>query len=182
MTDSPIDDAQLMARLAEGRLEALGQLVRRHQHKVMALAYRMLGDWQQAEDVAQDAFLHVHRGAARYRPDAQFTTWMYRIATNLCLDALRRRKRAPVEMPAAADFPADAERDPVEADERTRMVRQAVDALPERQRTAVLLHRYEGFSCREIVEVTGWSESAVESLLVRAYAKLREALSDLGMT
>ncbi len=180
MDTGPKSDAELMTAVAGGRMAALEELVHRHQESVMAVAYRFLGRWDLAEDVAQDVFVRIHRAAADYRPEAKFTTWLYRIVVNLCLDVKRRESRRPVsmaEMPA--DPPADATPDPIEARETASRVRQAVGDLPDRQRTAVVLHRYDGLSHREIAEVTGWSESAVESLLVRGYAGLRDALADM---
>jgi len=173
-------DAELMNAVGHGSMAALGEVVRRHQDRVLSVAYRMLGRWDLAEDVAQETFLRVHRAAKRYRPQAKFTTWLYRIVVNLCLDVKRQAKRAPVELTDAAVAAAgQPDNDPLEQRERVRLVRRAVANLPERQRLAVILHRYEGLSHREIAAVTGWSESAVESLLVRAYANLRKAFAEL---
>ena len=179
MSNEPPADAQLMARVGRGDMAALGELVRRHQHSVVAFAVRLLGRRDLAEDVAQEAFLHVHRAARRYRPEAQFTTWLYRIVLNLCRDAQRRASRAPEPLTEGAAPPLDPAPDPIEARERAERVRRALAALPERQRVAVTLHRYQGLSHREIADATGWSESAVESLIVRAYATLRKELADL---
>jgi len=177
----PKSDAELMAAVAGGRTAALEELVRRHQESVMAVAYRFLGRWDLAEDVAQDVFVRIHRAAADYRPEAKFTTWLYRIIVNRCLDLKRRESRRPVSMAdMPADPPGDAPPDPIDARETAGRVRQAVGDLPDRQRTAVVLHRYDGLSHREIAEITGWSESAVESLLVRGYAGLRDALADMN--
>ena len=160
-------------------MHALGELVDRHQQKILMFAYRTLGRWDLAEDVVQDVFLRVHRSAARYKPTAKVTTWLYRIAVNLSLDAIRRDKRGPVSIADDADLSVPARGDALEAHERVDMVQQAVAALPDRQRVVVNLHRYEMLSHQEITETTGWSQSAVESLLVRAYANLRESLSGL---
>jgi len=174
------DDADLMRAVADSDMAALGELVRRHEKRAFALACRLLTRPDAAEDVTQEAFLHVYRAARRYRPEARFTTWLYRIVVNLCLDVKRRTKRAPGELPAhgpAAEAPTDCDR--LEAADRAQRVRRAVDDLPGRQRTAVVLHRYMQLSHRDIAEVTGWSVSAVESCLVRAYARLRQELRDL---
>ena len=173
-------DTDLMAELARGDVAALAPLITRHQPRVLSLAYRMLGRWDQAEDVGQEAFLRVVRAAGSYRPTAQFTTWLYRIVVNLCLDAKRRSARDPGELAesvaaASGDNPqADAE-----AREQAAFIRGAVDSLSDRQRTVVILHRYHGLSHQEVAEATGWSVSAVESLLVRAYANLRKSLAGL---
>ena len=175
MANNDWDDSTLMRARAEGEIEALGELVHRYQDKALRVAYRMLGRWNLAEDVVQDAFLHVYRAAPRYRPKAKFMTWLYRIVTNLCLDTRRREKRAPAELTDASNVPHPSPPDdPLEVNERIAMVRNAVQELPERQRAVIVLHRYERLSYFEIAEVTGWSESAVESLLVRAYANLRK--------
>lgn len=176
MTHDDLPDSLLVQAIADGHLDALEPLVRRHQDHVRRLAYRFLGEWSDADDVAQDAFLRVVRAAPRYEPTARFTTWLHRIVMNLCLDARRRRGRFAAGDPP--DGPADPPPDALERDETVRRVREALGGLPERQRTAVILHRYAGHSHREIAEVTGWSESAVESLLVRGYANLRRVLAD----
>jgi RNA polymerase sigma-70 factor (ECF subfamily) len=172
-------EAELMACVADGSMPALAELVRRHQDKVLALSYRMLGRWDLAEDVAQEAFLRVYRGAAQYEPNAAFTTWLYRVVVNLCLDTKRKVRRAPLPLPDDTPVQAD-DRDPLEAREQAERVQQAVAGLPERQRAVLVLHRYQGLSHREIAQAMGWSESAVESLLVRAYANLRKAVASLG--
>lgn len=180
MTSTKPTDADLVAAVAGGNLSALGDLVHRHQDRVLALAYRFLGCRHRAADAAQDVFLKIAHAAPRYTPDAAFTTWLYRIVVNRCLDEVRRRGRTPLPMSTvAADPPDDVGADPLEAAETVEQVRAAIAALPDRQRTAVLLHRYEDLSHREIAEVTGWTPSAVESLLVRAYANLRKALAPL---
>lgn len=170
------DDHELMRRTAAGDHAAFAVLVRRHQARVLSLAYRLLGRWDAAEDVAAEAFVRVYERARSYKPQARFTTWLYRIVANLCWDQRRRWSRAPeplLEWQAPGSAPADS----VERDEARRAVRRAVASLPDRQRLVILLHRFEGLDHREIAEITGWSASAVESCLVRAYARLRELLS-----
>ena len=92
-----------MTRLADGDKQALAELVQRHQQRVLELAYRLTGDWASAEDLAQDTFLRVWRSAARYRPQARFTTWLHRIVVNLCLDASKKRRPATGGLPDNAD-------------------------------------------------------------------------------
>ena len=180
MTNDILNDTELMARLAAGDMAALGDLAKRHQDKVLSLSYRILGDWHRAEDIAQEAFLRVHRAAKRYKPQAKFTTWLYRIVVNLCLDEQRKQSKtaAPLEDADRAAM-AEPESDGAERKEVVELVRAAVSELPERQRMAITLHRYQGLSHGEIAEVTGWTGSAVESLLVRAYANLREKLGKM---
>jgi RNA polymerase sigma-70 factor (ECF subfamily) len=175
-------DHELMLLIGQGNREALGVLVARHQAKVVSLAFRFLGRWDAAEDVAQDAFVRVWRAAAKFRPDAQFTTWLYRLVANLCWDRRRQAARDVRlrSLPPAAGVD-NAASSVLEGKDRIERIRQAVAALPERQRLVVILHRYERLSHGEIVEVTGWSQSAVESCLVRAYENLRNALSDMRL-
>lgn len=179
ISDIPTD-TDLMTRLAKGDMAALGDIVKKHQSRILALAYRILGDWQRAEDITQEAFLRVHRAAKHYRPEARFTTWLYRIVVNLCFDEQRKRAKAVVSLEdAAVEALAESEDNAAEKKELVGLVRTAVNKLPERQRLAVILHRYDGLSHSEICEVTGWTASAVESLLVRAYANLRENLGKM---
>ncbi len=172
----PTEDAQLMKRLADGERAALAALVQRHQQRVVELAYRTTGDYALAEDIGQEAFLRVWRSATRYKPTAKFSTWLYRIVVNLCLDAFKRRKAVTVNIPDAAANGEVGLAAKIEQRERAAAVQQAVSALADRQRVAVVLHRFSGLNIRSIAETTGWSESAVESLLVRAYSALRQSL------
>lgn len=178
MADEQVSDVDFMARLADGDAAALTTLVQRHQSRVMSLAYRLLADWHRAEDVAQETFLRVHQAARHYRPQAKFTTWLYRIVYNLSIDEQRKvaGRVALRQTPPAVHQDISAS-DSAERTEAARLVRGAVNDLPERQRRVVILHRYEGLSHAEIAEVTEWSRSAVESLLVRAYENLRKSLA-----
>jgi RNA polymerase sigma-70 factor, ECF subfamily len=180
MTEQELNDAELMAHLAAGQASALGELARRHQGRVLELAFRTLGHWDLAEDVAQETFLRVYRAAERYRPQAKFTTWLYRIVVNLCFDEQRRwaKSTVPLESVAPEGLPA-SHANSAERKEIAELVRTAVQELPERQRMAIVLYRYEGLNHAQISEVTGWSQSAVESLLVRAYATLRGKLAKI---
>ncbi len=178
--DCQPSDEELIRQVAAGRAAALRALVERHQDGVRRLAWHMLRDPHAADDVAQEVFLRVHRAAGRYRARGRFKGWLSRIAVNLCRDRMRRAKRRPVSLEVVGARPAAAEGgDPMERAETVARVRRAVDALPERQRTALVLHRYQQLAHEEIAAATGWSRSAVESLLVRAYARLRETLADL---
>lgn len=170
----------MMADLAAGGTDALDELVRRHQEKVLALALRTLGDPEAARDVAQETFVKVFRSARRYQPAAKFTTWLYRIAVNCCLDLMRRRRPAANVDDLAIPVAEESASDRVIQAETARAVREAIESLPERQRLVVILHRFQGLSHREVAQVTGWSNSAVESLLTRAYVMLRERLARSG--
>lgn len=173
------EDTRLMELLATGDKTALAELVRMHQRRVLELAFRTTGDWDLAEDIGQETFLRIWRSADRYEPRSQFTTWLYRIVVNLCLDALKKRSPIIGDPPEVADAASDSPLAVVEARDRAVAVQRAVAGLPERQRVAVVLHRFSGLSIREIAETTGWTESAVESLLVRAYVELRQRLKKL---
>jgi len=169
-------DPELMRRAGTGDMNALALLVRRYQERVRRTAYRILGRWDAADDVAQETFLRLYRSSPRYSPTAAFPTWLHRIVVNLCLDAMKRRKAVPHDSLEAMD--GGSRPDPLIAQERADAVRRELAELPERQRVAVVLHRFDGLGHKEIAAVTGWSESAVESLLVRAYARLRERLQE----
>ena len=176
-----LSDDDLIQAVGRGETGALRVLLERHQNKLRRLARYVLQDFAAADDAVQDAFVKVFRSARRFKPSGGAASWLYRITMNVCRDQLRRRKRRaisleqlPIEL-AAAGAP-----DAMETDETIQAVRQAVGQLPERQRTALVLHRYEQLSHGQIAEITGWSTSAVESLLVRAYESLRRALAPLA--
>jgi len=176
-----LTDEQLMVGIAKGGMDELGELVQRHQDKALSLAYRTLGHWELAEDISQESFIRVYRSARHYRPTAKFTTWFYRIVVNLCLDEKRRAKHSPV---ALSDFSnqleSHQENNPLDThmiNEKKHLVWKALAKLNKRERMAVVLHRFHGMSHLDVANVTGWSQSAVESLLVRSYQKLRKELA-----
>jgi RNA polymerase sigma-70 factor (ECF subfamily) len=172
--DGPTDH-DLMAGAAQGDERAFRVLAERHAGRTLGLARRILGNEAMAEDIVQDAFLRVWINAPRWRPQAQFRTWLCRIVVNLCLNAKRRAGDLPL---AAAEHvadpapPADAQ---LEALERDRRLAAAVDALPERQRAAIVLTYQEGLGNAEVADVLDTSISGVETLLVRARRALRAA-------
>jgi len=180
-----LTDEQLMVQVGQGNMQALAELVRRYQDRMLHLAFRTLGDQHLAEDVVQEAFLRVHRAAARYRPDARFGTWFYRIVVNLCMDELRKRQGQsaglavyPVPGPSNQDDPVHHQ----QVLELQLAVQKALGTLNDRERIAVILHRYDGLSHRQIAELSETSVSAVESMLFRAYRKLREELTTFSDT
>lgn len=179
LTDDQITDEALMSAVSAGDLAALGQLVERHQARSLRLALRITGDAALAEDVTQEAFLRVHRAARRYQPRARFTTWFHRIVVNLCWDHRRKWREGSDLVPERPDDRSAGPEDSLEQAETRAAVRQAVLALPARQRLAVVLHRFEGRTMRQVAGITGWSESAVESCLVRAYRQLRKDLASV---
>lgn len=172
-------DEALMARVARGDERAFQVLARRHLPAMLGLARRILRNAAEAEDVAQEALMRVWTHAPRWRPLALFRTWLTRVVVNLCLD---RKRRAPwVELDAAGEIvdPAPGAADKAETDERERMVAAAIDNLPARQRSAIVLTYGEGMSNAEVAEILDTSVSAVETLLVRGKQNLRHALSNL---
>jgi RNA polymerase sigma-70 factor, ECF subfamily len=177
MSIDETNENELMNRLASGDMASLGEIVNRHQGKVLAFAYRFINDWTQAEDIAQETFIRVYKAAGSYKSQAKFTTWLYRIVSNLCFDEKRRKSNTLVSIEEVSSTIAGvSESDYAERKETIDLVKKTVLELPERQRLAIILHRYENLSYDQICEVTDWSKSAVESLLVRAYANLREKL------
>ena len=184
-------DLELMLRVRQGDAESFDVLLDRHRKPLVGFFARMVRDQALAEDLAQEAFLRVYQARHRYQPEAKFTTWLYRIATNLALNALRDRKSvgaahagdgdpsegtAPMEQ--LSDSRPTAEQELL-LSERERTIRQAVESLPENQRAAVILHKYQDVDYRQIAGILGVSESAVKSLLFRAYENLRIRLEPL---
>jgi len=182
-------DLQLMLRVRDGDAASFEVLLRRYRLPMVSYFRRMLRDQGLAEDLAQEVFLRVYKSRERYQPEARFTTWLYRIATNLALNAIRDRKD---EVSDAARDDSDGSpilerfvdpRPTVEQrlmqGDRERVIRQAVEALPENQRAAVILHKYQEVDYRQIAGILSVSESAVKSLLFRAYETLRVRLEPL---
>lgn len=172
-------DEALMARVARGDERAFQVLTRRHLPAMLGLARRILRNAAEAEDVAQEALLRVWTHAPRWQPLALFRTWLTRVVVNLCLD---RKRRAPwVELEAAGDIvdPSPGATEKAEADERDRMVAGAIDKLPARQRSAIMLTYGEGMSNAEVAEILDTSVSAVETLLVRGKQNLRRTLGNM---
>lgn len=182
-------DLTLMLRVKEGDSVAFEQLVELHQHRVIGTVAKMLGDEIEAEDVAQQVFVRVWRSAARYEPTAKFTTWLFTITRNLVFNETRRRKRHGA---ISLDQPRESENDrslleSVEGsakspdvsfldDEMMGAIQRAIEELPEAQRMAIILRRYEDTPYEEIAEILELSVPAVKSLLFRARTDLREKL------
>lgn len=172
-------DEALMALVARGDAPAFRALARRHLPAMLGLARRILGNAADAEDVAQEAMLRVWTHAPRWQPLAAFRTWLTRVVVNLCLD--RKRRRPWIELEAAGE-PADPAPGPgewAEADEREKQLAAAIERLPARQRSAILLTYSEGMSNAQVAEILGTTVSAVETLLVRGKQNLRRALGDV---
>ena len=172
-------DEALMARVAGGDERAFQLLSRRHLPAMLGLARRILGNAADAEDVAQEAFMRVWTHAPRWQPLAQFRTWLTRVVINLCLD---RKRRAPwVELETAGDVvdPAPGAGEKAEDNERERMLAAAIEKLPVRQRSAIVLTYGDGMSNAQVAEILDTSVSAVETLLVRAKQNLRRTLENV---
>lgn len=191
-TGTPDADTALMLRFQAGEEACFDALVERYRRPLQGFVHRMLHDQGASEELLQEAFLRVYLHRDRYRPHAAFRTWMYRIAYRLALNHVRdhRKERAhdSLDEPESAvgALLADRRLNPeqqllVAADAalRRQRIRAAIAALPERQRTAVLLHRYQGLDYEEIGAILRLSPSATKSLLFRAYESLRRELKDL---
>ncbi|HMM13928.1 MAG TPA: RNA polymerase sigma factor [Parvibaculum sp.] len=171
-------DDELVSRVASGDEAACRILIDRHFARTLSLARRMLGNQHDAEEVAQEVFLRVWTHAERWEPGrAQFRTWLHRVATNLCLDRLRRRGTEDLDSipDTASEEPSPHEQ--LESRQLAQRVDTALQALPARQRAAVTLTHFQGFSNIEAAEILGVTVEAVESLLGRARRQLRVALA-----
>ena len=182
-------DAALMLRVKQGDSTAFAVLVDKYKQPVMNLAYRMLGDATEAEDVAQTVFVQVYKSARRYEVSSKFSTWLFTIARNLCLNEIRRRARHPADSmdaprPHLAEEPAQQFEDkracgPPESllqGELAAKIEQALAGLPENQRIAILLCRQDELSYEEIAKVIGCSLSAAKSLIHRGREALKQKL------
>jgi RNA polymerase sigma-70 factor, ECF subfamily len=172
-------DEELMSATARGDLAAFEQLVKRHQTSAWNAAFRLLGNTQDAEDAAQEAFLRILGAAPRYQPSATFRTYLYRILTHLCRDHHRRRRALPCADLDVGTHTALSPENQAARREEGEAVRQALAALPARQREAVVLRYYERLSYDQISLVTGGSRKAVERLLARARSNLAHRLGRL---
>ena len=186
-----LTDAQIMLRVKAGDDAAFDYLVEKYRRPMMSFMYRMARNAAVAEELAQEVFLRVYRSRQTYAANAKFSTWLYRIASNLALNYARDSRHQRPEVSVSLDEP-DAETgmtvDVAAASltaeqallrrERLAAIRKQVQALPERQRIAVVMHKYQEMDYRQIAEVLKLSESATKSLLFRAYESLREKLQE----
>lgn len=182
-------DAELMLRVRDGDTGAFALLLDRHRNGVVSFMFRMVQDQGVAEELAQEVFLRVYRARATYEASAKFTTWMFRIATHLALNWLRdhrnerNRESLDQEIVEGAgrqvpdQLPNTEQR--LVAESRLYEVRRAVEMLPGKQRAAVLMHKYQDLEYAQIARTLDCSESAVKSLLFRAYERLRNRLAHL---
>jgi RNA polymerase sigma-70 factor (ECF subfamily) len=181
------EDAQLMLRFQQGEDAAFEQIVRRNLDTVHALVYRFLREPSMADDITQEVFLRIFRNARTYEPKAKFSTWLYRIVANLCFNVMRSRRRMrPVSLDQTFDEDETRRDVPSEEpgpdsaldqEELAQQVARAVDTLPENQKLAILLNKYENKNYEEIAAVMETTTMAVKSLLSRARENLREKLA-----
>ena len=181
-------DAALMLRVKQGDTAAFTELVEKYKQPVMNLAHRTLRDQTEAEDLAQNVFVQVYKSAHRYKSTAKFSTWLFTIARNLCLNEIRRRSRHPADSLDATHPDEDqpviqiedkktfAPAEKILQSELARKIDEALAGLPENQRTAILLCRQEELSYEEIAEILGASLSATKSLIHRGRETLKEKL------
>ena len=177
-----------MLRLQKGDQTAFDELVMHYQNTVLNYAYRYLVDTQKAQDIAQETFLRIFKAYRRWRPQANFRTWLLTITTRLCLNEIRSRKRerkalSPVtdttDLNLMGNLPDTGARSPFDVtlvEERKKILHRAMDSLPENQKRALLLHKFEGLSYQETAEIMDVSLEAVRSLLVRARKNLHRTL------
>jgi RNA polymerase sigma-70 factor, ECF subfamily len=189
MSDNLDPDAALMLRVKQGDLAAFEELIEKYKQPITNLIYRTIRDATEAEDLAQNVFVQAFKSAERYRVSAKFSTWLFTIARNLCLNELRRRSRHPADSldmshPDQEDQPLRQYEDKRELsapdrllqDELGTKIDQAIAALPENQRTALLLCREEELSYEDIAEILGCSLSATKSLIHRGRETLKQQL------
>jgi RNA polymerase sigma-70 factor, ECF subfamily len=184
-------DADIMLRAKAGDQGAFEYLVQKYRRPIVSFMYRMAHNAAAAEDLAQEVFLRVYRSRENYEASAKFTTWLYRIATNLAVNYARDTRHERPEVQVSLDEPNNDSGTTLELPdaavtaeqamlrrERMLAIRQKVEALPEQQRLAVIMHKYQQMDYKQIAEVLKKSESATKSLLFRAYETLREQLKE----
>jgi len=182
-----LGDADLLKAVAKKDTEAFKTFMKRYQGRVFRTVYRYTGDTEISRDLVQDIFVKVYRAAGSYTPDAELFTWLYRIIANHCINFLKQQKRDPLyEAEDTISHDRGLQSEPakspnqqtvLEKQELAVSVRRALDSLPERQKMAITMLRFEGLSYREIAKVLGCSVSAVESLIFRGMESLKQLLS-----
>jgi len=182
-------DEELVARAQGGDVESFNQLIVRWERPIYALAYRVIGKEEDARDVCQDAFLRAYRALPGFKGQAKFSSWLYRIALNLCRDWIRRQRRAPVsQLPEDMDAielasekgPVESIEDLVARRELSAIVEEAMSELSEEQRTAIILKEYHGMTFQEIADMQGCPLSTVKTRLYQGLSLLRRRLEQQG--
>jgi RNA polymerase sigma-70 factor (ECF subfamily) len=182
-------DEELVARSIRGDTDSFNELILRWERPIYVLAYRTIGREEDARDVCQETFLRAFRALPGFRGQAKFSSWLYRIALNLCRDWMRRERRAPllqfpedvdpIEQAAAAE-PSESIEDLVARKDLTRIVERAMARLPEEQRTAIVLKEYHGLTFQEIADIVGCPLSTVKTRLYQGLVVLRRELARDG--
>ena len=179
-------DEELVARSIGGDSESFNQLVLRWERPIFALAYRTIGREEEARDVCQETFLRAFRGLPAFRGQAKFSSWLYRIALNLCRDWMRRERRTPTSQPpedmdalelASTLGPSESIETLVARKDLVRAVERVMATLPEEQRTAIVLKEYHGLTFQEIAELMGCPLSTVKTRLYQGLSVVRRALA-----
>jgi RNA polymerase sigma-70 factor (ECF subfamily) len=183
-------DAELMLRVRAGDETSFALLLERHRGQVIHFLFRMVQNPAVSEELAQEVFLRVYKSRATYEPTAKFTTWLFRIATHLALNFIRDGRKEKGQESLNEELLDGTERQVADrrqtveqelvSDVRVREVRDAIERLPEKQRAAVIMHKYQDLGYSQIAEVLKCSESAVKSLLFRAYETLRARLAHMA--
>jgi len=186
----PPTDEELVARSTGGDLDSFNQLVVRWERPIFALAYRVIGREEDARDVCQETFLRAYRALGGFKGQAKFSSWLYRIALNLCRDWIRRERRTPVaQAPEGVDLielagetsPSDSVEELVARREIGRAVARAMADLPEEQRTAIILKEYHGLTFQEIADMLECPLSTVKTRLYQGLSVLRRQLARAGV-
>ena len=186
----PSTDEELVARSRGGDLDSFNQLVLRWERPIYALAYRVIGREEDARDVAQETFLRAFRALSGFKGEAKFSSWIYRITLNLCRDWIRRQRRTPVmQAPEGVDIielageatPSASIEDLITLKELGRAVGQAMAALPEEQRNAIILKEYHGLTFQEIADLLECPLSTVKTRLYQGLTVLRKQLQAAGV-
>ena len=188
----PDSDVSLMLEFQKGDISSFEKLLQKHKESIVNIIYQFIGERDEAEDLAVEVFLRVYRAAKKYQAKAKFTTWLYKITTNLCLNEIRKKAKLQtisLSRPISAgeekeeeliEKIADAAPSPqqiLEKKERNALIRKAIDSLPAKQRMATILQIYEGLSYKEISRILGCSVKSVERRLYWARTNLKERLS-----
>ncbi|HHW48710.1 MAG TPA: sigma-70 family RNA polymerase sigma factor [Clostridiaceae bacterium] len=173
-------DHELVRRCLAGSQDSFAELVTRYKKLIYGVVYNMINDKEEANDVSQEAFLRIYKALARYNPEYKFSTWAVKIATNLCLDILRKKKHdsMPIEEIENASNDADTPEESYLKKERLELIRKAVSELPDKYRIPIILFHQNGLSYEEITKVLGEPMTIVKNRLYRARLMLKEKLSE----
>ncbi len=189
VSDVTRSDEELVTRSRGGDVDSFNQLILRWERPIFALAYRVIGREEEARDVVQETFLRAYRGIGNFRGQAKFSSWIYRIALNLCRDWIRKERRTPISpVPEGVDLaemaaesgPAESIEELVARHDLSRVVAKAMEQLPEEQRTAIILKEYHGMTFQEIADLQGCPLSTVKTRLYQGLIVLRRRLQQDG--